>query len=436
MPIQPFAGLLLSLEGIDGSGKSTLQGLLADALQQRGWVVSLSREPTDGPEGSKLRTAARAQQRLSPEQELALLIADRKRHLSQLVLPALARGEAVLLDRYYHSTAAYQGAAGLDPAHLIAVNERFAPQPHLVVVLDLPPEAALTRIGLRGEQVDAFERLDNLQRARAIFTALSGPAFLHLDARQTPQQSLQRILGVLDQRDLLDPARARPESVQPESGEPSFAAAAARNAAPLLAVLRAELPGEQSVLEIGSGTGQHALHFAAALPSLQWQCSDVAATLPAIAQRVQQAQLPNLSQPIELDVAIGPWPTRQFDAVYSANTLHIMRWADVEQFYAGAARALKPGGKLLIYGPFHRNGQPTSEGNRSFDQSLRSEDPERGIRDTADLDSLASRHGLRLDADIPMPANNALRIWSRAGLRAEGSEEQGPRAQKSYTDAT
>jgi dTMP kinase len=412
MPFQPFAGLLISLEGIDGSGKSTLQALLRAALQQRGWTVSCSREPTDGPEGAQLRAAARAHSRLPPERELALLLADRKRHLSQLVLPALARGEAVILDRYYHSTAAYQGAAGLDPATLIALNERFAPQPQLVVVLDLPIEAALARIGQRGGCSDAFERSDNLRRVQTIFSALRGAHFLHLDALQSPAEALSSILTELERRGLIDPSALQPRYASPAAGDPPFASAAARNAAPILAVLQAELQRGR-LLEIGSGSGQHALQFANALPEVEWQCSDLAAALPALGERVASSGLPNLAPPVPLDVAVGPWPTGPFDAVYSANTLHIMRWPEVEQMFAGVAAVLRPGGKLLIYGPFHRNGEATSEGNRAFDQSLREEDPLRGIRDAAELDRLAAAHGLTLDADIPMPANNALRIWLR-----------------------
>jgi cyclopropane fatty-acyl-phospholipid synthase-like methyltransferase len=183
--------------------------------------------------------------------------------------------------------------------------------------------------------------------------------------------------------------------------------------------LKAELADSpRKLLEVGSGTGQHALQFSAALPQVHWQCSEVADALPLLAQRLGQAGLGNLPQPIELDVAASAWPTTTYDAIYSANTLHIMRWREVERFFAGATRALKPGGKLLVYGPYHRCGQPTSDGNRDFDASLRRDDPERGIRDTADMDTLAAHHDLQLDADIPMPANNALRVWVKS--RAEG----------------
>ncbi len=189
-------GLLIALEGIDGTGKSTLQTALAEALRTAGWTVCCSREPTAGVHGQRLREAARVQ-RLAPEEEVELLLADRREHVEQLIAPALARGEAVILDRYYYSTAAYQGAAGLDPAELIKLNETIAPRPDLVVILDLPPEQALQRIAGRGQATDEFERIDNLRRARAIFLALQGPQFLVLDARQATERSVVEVLEVV-----------------------------------------------------------------------------------------------------------------------------------------------------------------------------------------------------------------------------------------------
>lgn len=191
-------GLLIALEGIDGTGKSTLQTALAEALSAAGWTVCCSREPTAGVHGQRLREAARVQ-RLAPEEEVELLLADRREHVEQLIAPALARGEAVILDRYYYSTAAYQGAAGLDPAELIKLNETIAPRPDLVVILDLPPEQALQRIAGRGEATDEFERIDNLRRARAIFLALKGPQFLVLDARERTEASVAAVLQRLPQ---------------------------------------------------------------------------------------------------------------------------------------------------------------------------------------------------------------------------------------------
>ncbi|MCB1605923.1 MAG: dTMP kinase [Xanthomonadales bacterium] len=191
-------GILIALEGIDGSGKSTLQRALAEALEQAGWVVTCSREPTAGKHGQALREAARVQ-RLPPERELELLLADRRDHVAQTIAPALARGEAVILDRYYYSTAAYQGAAGLDPAELINVNEGFAPRPDLVVILDLTPEQALQRIAGRGEATDEFERIDNLRRAREIFLGLEGQHFLVLDAAQPTSASVVAVIRRVEQ---------------------------------------------------------------------------------------------------------------------------------------------------------------------------------------------------------------------------------------------
>ncbi|MEZ5441957.1 MAG: dTMP kinase [Lysobacterales bacterium] len=413
MPIHPHAGLLLTLEGIDGTGKSTLQSLLADALSTLGWTVRCSREPTDGPEGTALRDAARSQQRLPPARELELLLADRHRHLSDTVWPALARGEAVLLDRYYHSTAAYQGAAGLDPQTLIELNERFAPRPQLVVVLRLDPEQALLRIGSRGEGSDAFERLDNLRRVDAIYAGLSGPSIVQLDASRPPEASLRDILAALRERDLLQPARvnAALSAAPPEGAEAS--PAAARNAGPILAVLRAALSGSTRLLEVGSGLGLHARLFSRALPQVQWQCSEHPDALQEL-RREQLRLAPEMPVPIELDAKETNWPSGSFDAVYSANTLHIMGRSELPGLFAGAAKVLASNGQLMIYGPFHRLGQATSAGNAEFDQRLRAENPERGIRDISELDALAAANGLSLAADIPLPAHNALRIWQRA----------------------
>lgn len=186
-------GLLIALEGIDGTGKSTLQRALSRAIAATGRTVCCSREPTFGKFGQRLREAAKVK-RLAPEQEVELLLADRREHVEQVIAPALARGEVVILDRYYYSTAAYQGAAGMDPKELIDLNERFAPRPDLVVILDLLPEQALERIAGRGLASDEFERIDNLRRAREIFLALQGPQFLRLDALQPVERSVAAVL--------------------------------------------------------------------------------------------------------------------------------------------------------------------------------------------------------------------------------------------------
>lgn len=197
-------------------------------------------------------------------------------------------------------------------------------------------------------------------------------------------------------------------------GKP-YSAASERNRDPILAVLRDAFAGCRDVLEIGSGTGQHAVHFAAAMPALRWQSSDRAENLPGIRAWLDEAALPNTPPPLELDVAAGHWPlANSFDAVFSANTLHIMSWSEVGQMFAGIAQVLRPGGMLAIYGPFNIDGHFTSASNAAFDQSLRAAVPHRGIRDAAEVDALAATHDLDLIADHALPANNRCRVWRRA----------------------
>jgi cyclopropane fatty-acyl-phospholipid synthase-like methyltransferase len=195
-----------------------------------------------------------------------------------------------------------------------------------------------------------------------------------------------------------------------------FSAACERNKAPILQVLRPLYAGIGRVLEIGSGTGQHALHFAAAMPQLQWQCSDLAANLPGLRSWLEEAALPNLPPPLALDVKQG-LPSGPFDAVFTANTLHIMGWGEVQQLFAGLATLLPPGGLFTAYGPFNIDGRFTSEGNARFDAELRQADPRRGIRDLAAVDALARAAGLQLLADEPMPAHNRCVSWKRGTLR-------------------
>ena len=176
-------GFLLVLEGIDGSGKSTLARRLAAWLRERGREVITSREPTDGPHGTALRQSAKTG-RLSLEAELDLFQKDRAEHIATLIAPALARGAVVILDRYYFSTAAYQGARGLDPQAIIAANEKFAPIPDLVLLLDLDPAAGATRIQRRGDVLDDFEGLDYQRKVRRIFLSLDHPFIHRMNAAQ------------------------------------------------------------------------------------------------------------------------------------------------------------------------------------------------------------------------------------------------------------
>jgi len=194
----------------------------------------------------------------------------------------------------------------------------------------------------------------------------------------------------------------------------SVSDAADRNKAPILEILAIELAHSTTVLEIGSGTGQHALHFAANLPHLLWQPTDTGEYLPALRERLRLQGGANLRPVVELDVRSNSWPAGKFDALFSANTLHIMSWSSVEQFFRGTGAALTTPGVLCIYGPFRYAGRYTSESNAAFDSFLRDRDPESGIRDFEALDSLAKAQGLALAADHAMPANNQLLVWKRS----------------------
>jgi cyclopropane fatty-acyl-phospholipid synthase-like methyltransferase len=192
-----------------------------------------------------------------------------------------------------------------------------------------------------------------------------------------------------------------------------------RNRDPILAVLQPALADCRAVLEVGSGTGQHAIYFAARLPHLLWQTSDQAPRLAGIRAWLEEAGLPNTPPPLALDVS-GRWPARRFDAVFSANTLHIMAWLQVTTFFAALPGVLRPGGQLLIYGPFNYGGRYTSPGNARFDASLRAEAAYQGIRDFEAVDELARNSGFVLVDDHSMPANNRCLVWRLDGSSAQG----------------
>jgi len=196
------------------------------------------------------------------------------------------------------------------------------------------------------------------------------------------------------------------------SAEKPFAPSCERNQGPILEVLQRHLGDARRVLEIGSGTGQHAVHFAAAMPWLTWQCSDRAEFLPGISLWLEDAALPNTPPAIVLDVD-GPWPRAAFDTVFTANSLHIMGWPQVEAFFAGVDAVLESRGLLVVYGPFNYGGEFTSESNRAFEQWLKDRDPASGIRDIEAVDALARSIGLRLIEDNAMPANNRCLVWRR-----------------------
>ncbi len=192
-----------------------------------------------------------------------------------------------------------------------------------------------------------------------------------------------------------------------------YSEACERNKEPILRILRQALATARRVLEIGSGTGQHAVYFARNCPHLEWQPTDLAASLPGLHARIALEGAPNVLPPIELDVRIRPWSVPSADAVFSANTLHIMDWSAVESFFAGAGELLPPGGQLLVYGPFSYGGVHTSPSNAAFDRQLRARDPASGVRDLDAVDALASAAGLELVADHAMLANNRLIEWRR-----------------------
>lgn len=187
-----------------------------------------------------------------------------------------------------------------------------------------------------------------------------------------------------------------------------FSQACENNKAPILAVLRQAFANCRNVLEVGSGTGQHAVHFAAGLPHLSWQASDQALYLPDLNKRLRRSALPNLPLPLLLDIRDASPAVKGYDAVFSANTLHIMPWPLVQQFFAGLNDFCTVEATLCIYGPFNYSGRFTSASNQAFDQSLKSRDPAMGIRDIEAVIALAASAGFTLQHDHAMPANNRL----------------------------
>jgi len=193
-----------------------------------------------------------------------------------------------------------------------------------------------------------------------------------------------------------------------------FAESCEQNQEPILDVLREQFADTKTVLEIGSGTGQHAVYFARHLPYLHWQTSDMPEYHVGIQQWIDEAGLKNIAPPIELDVSQSIWPALEVEAVFSANTVHIMAWHCVEKMFAGVAEILKTQGLLCLYGPFNYDGQYTSKSNEKFDQWLKARDPQSGIRDFEKLVELGRQYGLRLVHDYEMPANNRILIWQKS----------------------
>ena len=189
--------------------------------------------------------------------------------------------------------------------------------------------------------------------------------------------------------------------------------AAENNKEPIARVLRDAFAEARTVLEIASGTGQHAVHLGRCLPHLIWQPSDLAENLDGIGARLAEEGPPNVNPPLELDVSRHPWPASPVDGVFSANCVHIVSWTNVEHLFRGVGHLLSDGGTLCLYGPYKYGGDFTTESNARFDGWLKQTDPVSGIRDFEAVDDLARAQGLSLVNDHPMPANNQLLVWRR-----------------------
>ncbi|MFT5260197.1 MAG: cyclopropane fatty-acyl-phospholipid synthase-like methyltransferase [Saprospiraceae bacterium] len=193
-----------------------------------------------------------------------------------------------------------------------------------------------------------------------------------------------------------------------------FSQACENNKHAILAVLRPLMDSVSKVLEVGSGTGQHAAHFADALPNLTWQTSDVLQNHAGIQAWIDHSSLSNIASPVELDVRNFDWAAQSFQAIYSANAIHIMSWAAAQQFIVGAATALEVGGLYILYGPFNYEGQYTSASNKKFDQWLAAQNKDSAIREFEAVSALAEQSSLKLVRDTAMPANNRLIVWRKA----------------------
>ncbi len=193
-----------------------------------------------------------------------------------------------------------------------------------------------------------------------------------------------------------------------------LSASAERNKGPITAVLRTVLPARGLVLEIASGTGQHVVHFARALPELTWQPSELDAELRlSIAALAAQEGLANVRPPLDLDVQRLPWPVAHADAIVCINMIHIAPWSAAEALVAGAGQVLPAGGVLYLYGPYREGGRHTAPSNEAFDASLRAQDPAWGVREREAVEALAEKHGLALEKRVAMPANNLSLVFRR-----------------------
>ncbi len=193
-----------------------------------------------------------------------------------------------------------------------------------------------------------------------------------------------------------------------------FSEACERNKTPIAEALASLLPVTARVLEIGAGTGQHAVYFTECLPGLDWLATDRAENLVGLRARVAREANDRQIEVRELDVAQDDWPAGPFDAVYTANTLHIMPFALTPELLKHSAALLRAGGQLICYGPFHDQGVHTADSNAAFDQSLKARDPNMGIRDATEIRRLAESCGLQQTADLSLPANNRLLVFTKS----------------------
>lgn len=192
-----------------------------------------------------------------------------------------------------------------------------------------------------------------------------------------------------------------------------YSSACDENKAPILVVIRREFATARRILEVGSGSGQHAIYFGRHLPHLSWQTSDLLTNHASINAWRATAGLANVLAPIELDVTAAHWPDARYDGLFSANTTHIMSWPAVQRMFAGISRVLEHDAPFCLYGPFNYGGRHTSDSNARFDTWLQQRDPASGLRDFEQLDALARSCGMSLRADHEMPVNNRLLVWCK-----------------------
>lgn len=203
---------------------------------------------------------------------------------------------------------------------------------------------------------------------------------------------------------------------EPGIAELPISEACLRNQRPILDVLGKFLPPNAYVLEVGSGTGQHAAYMTANLPGVRWQPTELREQLNYARQWQRHADQPGFLEPLELDVEQDIWPVRDIDVVFSANVVHFISWSEVEKMFRGMSRVLKAGGLVMLYGPYNYDGQYTSEGNVDLDRWLRARNPDSGIKDFEQVLLLARQHHLYLRADEEMPANNRTLVFQKAEI--------------------